>query len=426
MPFLSTVTNQRISSLWLVLILTLAATAAVAAAQSGPPSSVPPRNSQGPGGNETASGNETDAGNETGDGGNGTADDGNETHRGHGKPDRVGRPHDDPRDQRPGRASLGNGTVDGVYLTYRFSDASGQILDYTVFNTMFFSEVQAPGPFDARAAGPHVRLAGDDFRLATMDNPTGLLCFRGEGEMRFMPAQGVAVEVESNRLVVTSGDLTAILTDGEWDGQTIVAQNGTKFLLYGPSVSVVSRSVNPAEHAILAGIEDARVGGRFQVLPHGVEAVAFDDVKLTASEPEEGSYRFIVDGNLTDGRSFVLDFAPGLVRADQVTVRYYDEEAGVLIPAEIQEADGLEDVLDAEDGEGPEYWIVNGMDGAQVLVAVPSFSVHAFEVIPAELAPLIAYGLVFGVLFCLMATVALLFGRSAKPRRTSSTAPQTP
>jgi hypothetical protein len=59
--------------------------------------------------------------------------------------------------------------------------------------------------------------------------------------------------------------------------------------------------------------------------------------------------------------------------ADELSVRYDNETIDV--------ADDLDDVLDPTDDEGePEYLVMVGGDGAQVLVSVPHFSPHTIEV----------------------------------------------
>lgn len=384
---------KKILGLFLAILLVLA-TSAVVAGQNGPPSSVPPTDDE-----DRAGGNESQS----------QAND--------RRPDHAGRPHDNPRDQRPGHAAIENGTVDGVYVAYTFSDEAGTLEGYTVFNATFFATIQTPGAFDARASGPHVRLTGDAFQVRTMDNPTGLVRLQADnesGDFLLTPADGVTVVEEDNWIRLTADGLTAILTGGELqDGQIVIDEEG-KFLLHGPSVSVVSRAANPSEDRILSAIAQGRVAGQIQVLPEGIEHVPFDNVSMASKQLGEDAYRFRVDANLTSGKTFVLDFAPGLLKANQLAVKYYDEELGLLVETAIAQADSLEDVLDAGADEGPEYWIVQGLDGVEVLVAVPSFSIHAFDVIPAELVPIIAYGVALGVLFSLVAAAALVMGRQRR------------
>lgn len=394
-PMSPTTSTTKILGLVLALLLVLA-TSAVVAGQNGPPSSVPPGDDDDrPGGNETAGDDEND-------------EDDN-------RPERAGRPHDDPRDQRRGHAAIGNGTVDGVYVTYTFSDDAGQIHDFAVFNATFFATIQAPAAFEeARASGPHVRIEGDGFEVRTMDNPTGLIRLEADddgGGFTLTPADGVVVDAEADWIRLTADGLSAILTGGELEDGTIVVDEEGKFLLHGPSVSVVSRGANPSGDRILNAIAQGHIAGQIQVLPQGIEHVAFDDVSMASKKLDDNAYRFRVDANLSVGKTFVLDFAPGLLTAGELAVKYYDEELGLLVETGIAEASSLDDVLEADADEGPEYWIVKGLDGAQVLVAVPSFSVHAFDVIPAELVPIIAYGLALGILFSVVATAALVMGR---------------
>jgi hypothetical protein len=177
---------------------------------------------------------------------------------------------------------------------------------------------------------------------------------------------------------------------------------------------LVAKAGHPSQGKVDEAIADGRVAARFQVLPgNATQALTFDDVTSATQQLPNGSHRFTVDANLTSGRTFVVDFAPGLVQAGQLGVSYYDEELGALVQAAISQADDLDDVLSIDPDEGPEYWIVHGMEGVQVLVMVPHFSVHAFEVfsIPPEVVPLLVYGLALGLAVVVVMGFGAVLGR---------------
>jgi len=58
---------------------------------------------------------------------------------------------------------------------------------------------------------------------------------------------------------------------------------------------------------------------------------------------------------------------------------------GAVSALEAREADSLDDVLNpADDGEAPEYWVVQDKNGFQVLVSFPHFSTKKVTIQSAD------------------------------------------
>jgi hypothetical protein len=324
-----------------------------------------------------------------------------------------GGPPDGVPAQRPGRLVADAGQADGRYINFSYDPAGGSLSDYAVGGTVFFATVDAPDAFEFRIRGGTADLQGEGFYANVHDNPTGLLRLVAQ-DGTFVLTLGPDVDATANgsRVDLAAGNASAVVTNATLSGDSLTATEAL-FMLRGPSVSAVARSANPSQALVEEAILNGHVAARIQVLGNGTDVLAYQDANVTSHRLQNGSHRVIVDANFTSGRAFVMDITPGLVRAEELGVLYYDEDAGDLVPAKIQRADSVSDALESTEGEGPEYYVVTGLDGAQVIVSVPRFSIHAFEVfaIPPEVAPLIVYGLVLGILVVGLMAVGAMVGR---------------
>uniref|UniRef100_A0A7C4BD14 Uncharacterized protein n=1 Tax=Ignisphaera aggregans TaxID=334771 RepID=A0A7C4BD14_9CREN len=84
----------------------------------------------------------------------------------------------------------------------------------------------------------------------------------------------------------------------------------------------------------------------------------------------------IVDSNTPKGKTIMVDLdsrSLPITKIEEVTVVFDGEK--------IEMADSLADVLNPNDDEKPEYFLLWGSKGAQVLISIPSFSAHTIEII---------------------------------------------
>jgi len=84
----------------------------------------------------------------------------------------------------------------------------------------------------------------------------------------------------------------------------------------------------------------------------------------------------IVDSNIPRGKTITVDLdskSLPITKIEEVTVIFDGEK--------IKMADDLADVLNPNDDEKPEYFILWGSKGAQVFISIPSFSAHTIEII---------------------------------------------
>lgn len=319
--------------------------------------------------------------------------------------------------QRPGRLVIDNGTVDGRYVGFSFDAAAGTLAGYTVGGTEYFALIRAPGAFEARARGASVSLQGADFVISVTDNPTGLLRIQANNTttVQLSLAAGVEAAANGSRIDLKAGNASAFLTNATLSGSGLAVKQGL-FLQRGATVAGTAKAYSPAAARIEDAIAAGHVAARAQVLPDGTDVLAFQDAHMQARRSANGSHRFIVDANLTGGRAFVVDFAPGLLKAGELGVLYYDEVNGTLEPAMIQRAASLEDVLDLQPGEAPKYWVIEDLAGDHVIVAVPHFSVHAFDVytMSGTTSTMVVLGLVAAAALVAVLAVGVYVGRRGK------------
>lgn len=139
--------------------------------------------------------------------------------------------------------------------------------------------------------------------------------------------------------------------------------------------------------AIREAREQHRIGGELNISrgEHRIDnasGVMFDVMTASEDDPEEApEVRVEVDADLDRGQTIVLDVDPDLFDGlDDLVVAYFDiAEDGTETEVPITKADSLDDVLDPDNDDGPEYWAVEDPEGLHVLVSIPSWSVHAVE-----------------------------------------------
>lgn len=330
------------------------------------------------------------------------------------RPNATGRPSDMPEQARqPGRLTLANGSLDGRYVDLSYDEGLGELSAYTVGGTEFFSTISAPGAFEASARGAYASFEGDGFSIVVTDNPAGLLRIHSNGSaVELGLASGVEAVANGSRLKISAGNDSAMMTNGTLEGASIDALQAV-FMLHGKSVAAVAQAGSPSQAQVEDAIARGHVAARVEVLENGTDVLDFQGADVAARRSANGSHRFIVDANFTTGRAFVVDFAPGLLRAEELGVLYYDEVNGTLEPALIHRADSLADVLLIEAGEGPEYWHVDELAGDEIVVAVPHFSVHAFDVyvVAGAAAPMIIVGVLAAAALVAVVAVSAVRGR---------------
>lgn len=326
----------------------------------------------------------------------------------------------DPEPQRPGHFILRNNIALGEYAGFTYNGGDGTVSLFSVAGAVFFDQITTPGPFTATADGGVVTLTGEDFNVTFHDNPMAPIRFQSSQKTFLLEPSATDADTSFQpgaifnvgRVDIQVGDRHGFITNAQpprhWG---ITAQDGSLFKLAAASVADLAHP-SPFQDQVDVAIQDGRVAAQYQVFATGSDALVYEDVDVRFAEMENGSYRFLVDGHVEGGRAFVVNFAPGVFPAENLNVLYYNETFEALMPADIWQSASLDDVLDPQGDPTAEYlWVVDP-SGTHVIVSIPSFSVHAFDVmgIPPEVVPLIAYGVVAGILFAALAGAGLVLG----------------
>lgn len=344
--------------------------------------------------------------------------------RGSGKDKERGPPsNESAKPREPGKIVQSDlASFDGRYVDFTFDADACLLSDYRVYNVTVLDEIQLPAPCDGRGHGGRGGDHGAAFEvgdgngsLRIHDAPNGLIQVRADNDtpIRITPSADATFNASDPGHAFTLGNLSGILR---------VDRNATFDNITGKArfwVHPLSGG-SPERVEIRQAIKERRVAAEVDVLVENgtitSEVLAYEEVVLRAQRGANQSFRFIVDANLTSGRTFVVNLGPGVFEQGKVGLRYWDvDEAGIASEVPITEADSLEDALNITEGEGPEYWITQDKAGKHVLVAVPHFSVHVFEVasIPPEVVPVVIWGLIAGVAFVGLGAAGMFRRRAA-------------
>lgn len=308
----------------------------------------------------------------------------------------------------------------GTYVRFVFDPFTCALHDLSVYGAEFFDVIELTAPcttLRSFQAGGTFGVRGAGETLLLYDSKNGFLSFTttADGVLRFRAGPDAEIVGEGSSREIRVQDLTARVfplnehyTLG-WSDQGFLAIGARgNFLVEEPAATNA-----PVAHAL----EERRIGGEVNFFLRDGEVdsqvLAYEDVDMRASHPAENAFRVILDSDLPTGRTFVANFPTGLFDGQQMGVDYYTlDDDGVARLDQIATAQNLADVLEAAD-PGPEYWIVSDAEGTHVLVSVPQWSVHMFEILglPAELVPIIIYGAVLGLIFTALAGFGMFTSR---------------
>jgi hypothetical protein len=315
----------------------------------------------------------------------------------------------------PGQFARSDGTVAGRYVSFAVDEQLGTVRGYTVAGTTFFSQVKAPGPWELTIDGPYVDLVGDNFSMHVVDAPSGPFRLATTGYWFTLNwPQEVDFAYRDGNFHLAADGREAFLTGARQNYEGMLIDSQSIFKVRASSVGDVASFGYAFQDDIDDAIEQGLVAAHIQVFDDTVQYLTYEPVQLDTRKFHNESYRVVLDAELDSGRAFIVDFPTGVFQ-EQIDIEFYDESLGALVPAAITLADGLADALQAQAGESAEYWWAVEPGGLRLIVSVPSFSVHAFDVlgVPPEFVPMIVYGLAAGAFFAAIATVAMFL----KPRR---------
>ncbi len=156
--------------------------------------------------------------------------------------------------------------------------------------------------------------------------------------------------------------------------------------------------------AIKAARAEGRVGGEINITADNETIDADEELDITVDrERDQGALKVTVGAELGRGKTIVLAIDPEMFDEDgNLTLRYWDvaDDGSETENLTFTPADSLQDVLDPDDDEGAEYWVIKDHQGIHAMVSIDSWSVHAVTIQSedAQTATSNLPGIVLGVL----------------------------
>lgn len=333
--------------------------------------------------------------------------------------------------------ALARASREAQWITFD-AGANGSLANYRIGATTVLDAIQLVegwGNLSVDIAGKLVRLASSRNELQLHDDPTGLMRFKADNGSLLLtfPAQARIQDSTDGRLArVTYPDGTMAhfrTGNSTWvESHVVLVQGFGSLAMQGPAKSkgaLAAPAVTAsAERAVGAEVSVGASTGESQVL-----VLAYDDVDVNVQMPDSGMasirepIRVSVASGLPEGRTVVVNLARQAIANASLSalqLRYFDvhEQKGGAVETELifGAAGDLSDVLDpTDDGGQPEYWLVEDLDGIQLLVSVPRWSEHIISIALAGATarlPDVALGIGVGIVGSLAAAIGLL-----RPRR---------
>lgn len=297
-----------------------------------------------------------------------------------------------------------DGHIDGRYIA--FDAAAHGLANYTVGPTLLWPAVVFPADsapavsVHGDGAGNELRVRGDDWEIRMVDAPTAPIHVKADdgATVRFaLPEDATVTPTTSGLLLAFPGDDEGV--KGRFNGASqdettgeIVVDDEAHFFVSAKRV-VMENVANKARPQIEESLARGHFGAELNVFNAGDDAdgavpetVVYNDMTVDfesgdADTETAGRYTITVDAEAHEGKTIAVNFESGLLDPENLAFSYFNVDENRTVEATIVQADSLQDVLDpTDDGTIAEYWVVTDVDGTQVLVSIPHFSIHKIEI----------------------------------------------
>lgn len=334
-----------------------------------------------------------------------------------------------------------DGDVKGVYVSLLLDPGTCLVRDVRVRGVLVFASVQVGAKAACEAsdasrdgAGARYRIENGDASLLVHDHPNGLLRFEGgSAGVRFTLAEGITGTRNAQAVLLSGADVQGILVvnggaPSAVDGVVVVQGHGGA-AVFEPQQAGAAAAPMFDDRTLEDAFAQGKVGGRIDILRKDdgstePAAIALDDVRIQAEPIAKDHVRVRVEASLPQGKLFVTTFPPEAFPDGKLQVLFYDvDAAGRETPAKILRAATVEEVANSPVSA---YTVVVTAASLQVVVNVPHWSTHIFEVlhVPNEAAPILLYGVVIGVLFATTGAFGVALGWRARRRQARAHAPR--
>ena len=289
------------------------------------------------------------------------------------------------RAARMGHFETDGDLVAGRHVSFVLDAENGTLRDLAVSGALVAEAVTVAdaGAFVAtRLHGGALALEWQNATVHAHDNPALALRIRADAGGRIAFAEGLNLTEENGTVLAEGPGLRATLAaaNATIEGNA-VAFDARAHLVVHARNPLLPEAANLHREEIERAKGKGKVGAEITVLGgDAVDVAVLEDVTL-AFDRRADALRFVVGASGIPGQTFVINVDRGVLRADDLSLRYFDEVGGEFVEVPIVQAQGgLADCLDATDDSTPEYCVVRGPDGWQVLVSVNHWSVHAIEI----------------------------------------------
>ncbi|MDX1612028.1 MAG: hypothetical protein R3185_06630, partial [Candidatus Thermoplasmatota archaeon] len=276
-----------------------------------------------------------------------------------------------------------NGNITGEHVAFSVDD--GEIRTYAAGGVTWFANISWQPTLqvdEIKTEGRELEVEGTQGEFKALDNPTGHFKAESEaGNVTLQLADGItarwAKDGSGKRIQLTVEDGPGAFVHASrgltlaHNNTTIEAPAEVKFSIVPPSAHVREVSEAIQTGAIVAEVVVARNRTTNETGAPEVVPIAHGDVNLTA-EQSVGQVTLTIEGH-GEGRTLLFNVERDAIGPVEEMVVRFDGER-------IRAADGLQDVLHATEGEPPEFLVILGANATQVLVQIPSFSVHTVEI----------------------------------------------
>lgn len=336
-----------------------------------------------------------------------------------------------------------DGKFDGRFVSFTPGEDWVALENVTVNGVVVFQAVYFPQEDNVtvRHAGNAIFIQGTDWRFHIVDAPAAPLTMRADSEpiQVVLPEEAEGENTSYGRhLSYPTGDglsiparwVGPVETDPEFPDLLLVQGSNQVNVHLSAERLVLADVANQHRAELDEALTKRTLGGEVTLLddledPNGAfsDVVLFEDMDIHVA-PGQGvgntpanatAHSIVVSGHdELPGKTVVVNMASSLVDPKNMGLHYYDVLEDEFHEIPLKQASSLADVLDpSDDGTTPQYWIVEGLDGLQLLVSIPAFSTHVIEVLSFEdtviVVSLIA-GFV-GATFMVTVGTAMLFRR---------------
>jgi hypothetical protein len=337
-----------------------------------------------------------------------------------------------------GRFDLMDGVAEGKFITFDVDESSGAVTDFALWNgvsrVLLFDSVQILGfePVNIKAQGSVLLMHNETVQVIVHDNPTGMIRIISSKSINvsFLLAQGTGAHPSS---IIDDSRFAAVSVVGKARMGTFVTDEGgfnIESTNHGTYVNITLdndgmvfkaqpflSNCRISEEAITTAISEGRVAGEISLLVReglvGYDTMEYrGQFRIQLLSAEMNRIRIQVQDQESSGKVMVLN-------VDNRTLDTYTRQVSVhLDGSAVRSTANPLEVLYAQGSEDDQavYCLIKGNGTNQILIYVPSFSVHELAVTSAGPMDVLLSTTGIAAILCAIASVGVASFLLAKRR----------